>query len=708
MGDQKGTAKMKLKLHKPEKLLLLSCLTLSSVICLFSPVDMLLNNSEAVWFHVSTVIWPIFGIYLASILLLVLFGCFLGPKAQKMYSFVLLGLSVASYIQGNFLNRRINVLNGNVAESTTFAILMNLLVWVGILGAFVCIPLFLKNSVRLGGIVALILTLTLISTLCIESVKLFDDKDTYKGYGVRVTTDQLYTVGEDENIIVILIDMLDQLYMDEFIQNNPSYFDDYEGFVYYKNYMGLFTSTLNSVRQLLSGKPFHNEVGYWEYQREAYSDEELYLKKLNDAGYECDVYTTDSFLKYSDVTLFSNIEEETKDSVLQEKASGELIYTWMKLSWYRYFPELARSCLTLNAYEYDVLKRNVQTNAGNIYTETQEAQIEFYNRLKENEMTVEGDKRYKFIHLWGMHIPFGINEDVKRDENAIWSESLEGCMKIVSAYLDELKRLGKYDSSTIVLLADHGAYNYSPTNPFLLVKPQNAKSEFFISEAPVWQMDYVPSILKAAGLSYSEYGLAFDDIGEEENRERYYYLHFQEDQPLYGVQSKEQIEFVNHDQSGSAQHFTATGKVYGNDHAVRELSDFIPVEKNKRMDLANMENRGIFDYGICTSADSLAFAWGYSSQLSCTLQDYDGASDVTMVLDVQEILENQELIVKSGETVLYEGPIQQQLEVKIPADCIDNGRILLKIEYPRAQIARLTDPQNVFIISVLFNAITFK
>ena len=703
---------MKLKLHKPEKLLLLSCLTLSSVLCLFSPVDMLLNNSEAVWFHVSTVIWPIIGIYLASVLLLVLFGFFLGPKAQKMYSFVLLGLSVAFYIQGNFLNQRINVLNGNVAESTTYAILINLLVWAGILGAFVCIPLFLKSSVRLGGMIALIMTLTLISTLCIESMNLFGDKnlsdenENQKSDDVRVTTDQLYTIGEDDNIIVILIDMLDQIYMDEYIQNNPSYFDDYEGFVYYKNYMGLFTSTRNSVRQLLSGTLFHNEVEDKEYQQGIYSDEELYLRRLNDAGYACDVYTSDSYMKYSDVTLFSNIEEKTKDSVSQEKASGELIYTWMKLSWYRYFPELARNCLTLNAYEYDVLKRNVQTNADNIYTETQEAQIEFYNRLKENEMTVEGEKRYKFIHLWGMHIPFGINEDVQRDESAIWSQSLEGCMKIVSAYLDELKRLDKYDSSTILLLADHGAYNYSPTNPFLLVKPQSAKSEFSISEAPVWQMDYVPSILKAAGLAYSEYGLAFDDIGEEENRERYYYLHFQEDQPLYGVQSKEQIEFVNHDRSGGAQHFTATGKVYGNDHAVRELSDFIPVEKNKRMDLANMEYRGIFDYGVCTSADSSAFSWGYSSQLSCTLQDYDGASDATMVFDMQGILENQKLIVKSGETVLYEGPIQQQLEVKIPADCIDNGRILLKIEYPRAQIARLTDPQNVFIISVLFNAIT--
>ena len=85
-----------------------------------------------------------------------------------------------------------------------------------------------------------------------------------------------------------------------------------------------------------------------------------------------------------------------------------------------------------------------------------------------------------------------------------------------------------------------------------------------------------------------------------------------------------------------------------------------------------------------------------------------GIQFAAMVLDVQEILENQELIIKSGEAVLYEGPIQQQLEVKIPADCMDNGRILLKIEYPRARTARLTDPQNVFIISVLFNAITFK
>jgi phosphopentomutase len=108
----------------------------------------------------------------------------------------------------------------------------------------------------------------------------------------------------------------------------------------------------------------------------------------------------------------------------------------------------------------------------------------------------------------------------------------KGCLKIVYEYINQLKKLGKYDDSTIIITADHGnipyydAENERPsiaTEPIMLVKePYQSNDSIVVSNAPVSQGEIMPTVLKNIGVEYSDLGETFDEVGEDEDRQRFY------------------------------------------------------------------------------------------------------------------------------------------------------------------------------------------
>ena len=97
-------------------------------------------------------------------------------------------------------------------------------------------------------------------------------------------------------------------------------------------------------------------------------------------------------------------------------------------------------------------------------------------------------------------------------------------MYIVAEYLRQLKELGVYDQSTIVITADHGKWFLTPepptttSTPIMLVKPakqsgqvggaaENAQGTAVQkSGMPVSHHDYLPTVAQAMGLDSSKYG----------------------------------------------------------------------------------------------------------------------------------------------------------------------------------------------------------
>ena len=85
----------------------------------------------------------------------------------------------------------------------------------------------------------------------------------------------------------------------------------------------------------------------------------------------------------------------------------------------------------------------------------------YYATLKEQGLSAAdlGEKgSFRVIHLAGPHPPYTLNRNAETVEDGTGAiEQGLGSLHIVSAYLEELKRLGLYDEATIVVTADHAS-----------------------------------------------------------------------------------------------------------------------------------------------------------------------------------------------------------------------------------------------------------
>ena len=145
-----------------------------------------------------------------------------------------------------------------------------------------------------------------------------------------------------------------------------------------------------------------------------------------------------------------------------------------------------------------------------------------------------------------------------------------GVMKIVSEYLRQLKELGVYDKTTVIISCDHGSWIWDevplhvPNSPIMLVKPAGAQHQdepIRLSYAPISQFDLHASIMKAITGDGSKYGSAFDEVTEGAVRPRMY-VH-----PTVEVPYDSQ--FIEYEIDGYALDF-------GNWHTTGQVWDCIP------------------------------------------------------------------------------------------------------------------------------------
>ena len=142
---------------------------------------------------------------------------------------------------------------------------------------------------------------------------------------------------------------------------------------------------------------------------------------------------------------------------------------------------------------------------------------------------------FRFIHLFGPHFPFSVNEDGE-DVGTNRSDQIsqaKGSMKVVTEYMAQLKELGLYDEATIIVTADHGVWNLTddpvraPISPIMLAKPSRAasgagnRSPVEVSDAPISHDDLQPTVIAAMNGDSAKYGTTFYEI-DDPDRVRYF------------------------------------------------------------------------------------------------------------------------------------------------------------------------------------------
>ena len=505
-------------MEKKNRIIILTLVDAFCVITalLFAPLEMFLSNQKEFWFSFNDIIGTILMVTIGGFIAIFLLGIFLKGIVFRNYITLIFSGTLLLYLQGNFMNLDVGVMNGAeiIWSNYTVSFIFNLLIW--IMG--ISFIMFLANKKwklaekimkYLAPILTMMQVITIITMMIItpeyeaETTKIITNKD-------------IFNVSEEENIIVFLLDMFDDTYFQEIIENEPELVQELEGFTYFSNSVGSYSTTSYSSAMLFTGQYLYNDKNFDEQYNDALA-KSVMIPTLDENGYSIDVYMNLCIPE----GLYSYLDNyvEGKNVICSKIGFIKRMYTLVAC---KYFPDFVKPYIWMNGTEFEILKEGNGWSPNN---------VDFYQNLRENGITTEkASKNFKLIYLDGVHYPYYHDENVNpmEENHRFVTAAARGALRIVQGYIDKLKEKNVYDNTAIVVIADHGYYwSGVLTNPLLLVKPMGASGEMKISAAPVCHKDFQPSILSLAGLNENmQYGKSYYDIEEGEERERLFYQYY--------------------------------------------------------------------------------------------------------------------------------------------------------------------------------------
>lgn len=468
-----------------------------------------------------------FGAVLVGvILLLVLFvmsTCIMDSKWYKYFISFVTACTVMSYVQGNFLNGKMETLDGNEQTWPVIQIVINILIWVVVCLLFIYAckktEKIKKICIYICAYIALIQIFTM--TWMVISTK-YENVDEVVAYSTQGMTE----LHESNNVVVFVLDWFDGQIMDEVENAYPNTQEAFKDFTYYKNASSRYAFTDMSIPYFITGIDWINGQSDAEYIEHAFGNS-VFLKDIKKANYDMRVYTERKYTSWDSREYISNVTMPNVKNLpietfsLAEKFARYKVSLFALKQQFRYYStDIANMVYIEDSYSID--------------------DILFYEEIKDS-LTINNydkDGAFRIYHLNGVHMPYTMTENIESGESADRVSQGIASVKIVSEYLEQMKELGVYDTATIIITADHGQ-NYfnepdmieemglkATSNPILYVKLPEQKSEngdVYISNAPVSHMELFPTVLNAMGESFEEYGQTFDMIDENAFRERDFY-----------------------------------------------------------------------------------------------------------------------------------------------------------------------------------------
>lgn len=509
---------------------------------MFGPFELYIANMSYLVFGIKQLLPPII---IAGIIILAVFTVLFALLRGKIFNAVVsivIGITIAGYIQGNYINIDHGTLDGTgiVWQDFKWQMLVNLFVWAAIILVPVIFCYFSrdiwKSFVSIVSLVLVAMQVFGAVYLVIKSAYQINSNISDDGY---FECSEQFKVSKNKNTIVFLLDRMDKKYMDELLKRDPELCEKLSGFTYYKNFTGSYSRTFPSVAYLLSGVKYDYDIPSAEYMKKAMS-ESNFFGALQAAGYESRLYTDTQYVTGS-VESFNGTVKNAKSTEGKAKPM-KILSAMLNLSAYRYSPEAMKPYFHI--YTDNIAQKYIFSNKdGSIYTVDD---AEFYAAFRKKGITTEDNAgSFVFYHLQGAHDPFTMNEkgeavtlDYLNYEESMYKQ-IRGDFKMILSYIKQLKAAGVYDNTTIIITADHGrtgaapsleeatGENYGERVLTLLIKEAGAdtKQPLKTSMKQVCQANLHKTFLRSMGVNYEDDGVrAIEDIGEDEEVTRYFYM----------------------------------------------------------------------------------------------------------------------------------------------------------------------------------------
>ena len=452
---------------------------------------------------------------------------------------VLFALSLSGYLQNTLLNGHMEQMDGGRQTWQGAQLYTNFLIWFVLIAGIMLIKRFVRKDVaKVYSAICIYLCLVQIVSLGYLAVRTAIQNPEDSAERWVLSRDGIYTLHPDNNVLVFVVDWFDEQILEKILQEDEEFLSSLDGFTCYTNATSLYSFTAMSIPYLLTGVEWQYEMDRDEYVKYAFEKSTM-MDDISAAGYDIGIYTDPSYVFKGASDKLRNYLPYTELSGTQNCDAWNTVELMLRCSKYQMAPFGVKNWYWYSSDEITALQGDNQIiySTLGVYDD-----VSFGNSLGQNGLEIDSDAAgsgsYRFYHLYGAHPPYrnadtGESSLEERDMIAQAKDS----MGIVLEYIEQLKRLGLYDSATIIITADHGQhYLYAPwrenhltslgldktTNPILIVKePGDTWDGIRQSGAPVTHTEVVSDIVHAVNPRASaKYGRTLQEIGETEERVR--------------------------------------------------------------------------------------------------------------------------------------------------------------------------------------------
>lgn len=510
----------------------LASLAFSFTFAVFGPYELYITNMEYLNFPFSMLVLPMLIAGAAVMAVLCIGLLLLRGKVFNYAVSLIFAITLAGYLQGNFLNVDHGTLDGGTISWNQYKLpmLISCAMWAAVIAA---VLLILYLSRRLWAHMVQYLSALLVAVQLVALASLVATTDLHMDARPYLCTQDMYSVSGGQNVVFFLVDTFDKRYCDDLLEQYPEWEEQLQGFTYYRNFTGSYSRTVPSVAYLLTGVQHDYTIQPDAYFSKAWTGSP-FLRDIHDAGNAVHVYSERPYsIGMGDGVegVIDNLRRETVTINAAKTAANMLI-----LSAYRYAPEMMKPFFHIYTGDLAGIS-DMRADGVNIYTADDYA---FWTGFQEQHVSVDetANGMFIFYHLQGAHPPYYLCDNLEWDkEHATQYSQLSEDMKMIFRYIDELKEKGLYENTTIVISADHGETSttldadmwttelHQPRVLTLLVKPAGADAgaPMQISDKQICQDNLRASISAWFGQTDANGIRTIESIGEDEPMERYFW-----------------------------------------------------------------------------------------------------------------------------------------------------------------------------------------
>ncbi len=493
----------------------------------FAPIEVYLGNPTDFRFSLDAAV-VILGLtaLVAAVIFSVLVS-FLPVKVLKFVNLGVLGITLCFYLQFLLFNGQMIALDGNTLNVSRGAKLGNAFIWLiifsAVFGAWLICKKLKKEKVFITVTKYLAVALFVMQLTGFMSLYLTYDRSVHNTKNLYFSEEGRLEVSEKNNVVYFTIDYCDGHIVKDALAEDPALFDGLDGFTYYPNMVYTHARTFPAITYMLSGEKYFNDIPYPTYIDNSLRDNE-FMDRIDKQGTDIRWYTDPRYIGEYAMPYVDNYKTMDSNNITDIKLFAFLGQT-LKVSCFRGAPYAFKGMF---AYMTETVNDESLVRTEDFAPINDDH--EFYATIQNEKLSVNSsyDSAFRFYHMFGSHPGADFNENMEYQANVTLSQALRGDMKIIKEYIRQLKELGVYDNTTIIITADHGdylGYFAKPQTCLLLVKEAGADATVPIqtSQAPLSHADIFPTVLHALGAEYEDFGELISQIPEDSDRIRYHY-----------------------------------------------------------------------------------------------------------------------------------------------------------------------------------------